>query len=81
MNFIRRIPAVKGVYGERIVVNSKLSDIYAFFKLISVWSDNNWLEPDGTTTTMWELPIGISITNNELIKNAIKRANINVEEG
>lgn len=80
-NFIKRIPAIEGIYGERIVINSKSKDLYSFFKLISAWSVNSWFEEDSSHTTTWELPIGVSVYNNEIIRNAIKKAGVNIEEG
>ena len=80
-NFIRRIPAVEGVYGERIVINSKVGDLYGFFKLISFCTSDSWIEEDNSFTVVWELPVGVSIDNNSLIRRAIKRAGVNIEEG
>ena len=77
---VRRFRAIKGCYGERLIVNTKHKEVWDYIKLISVWSNKTFEEPDGTQSIMYELPIGYS-ADDDLIRWALNKLNVVIEEG
>ena len=74
---IRRYPACC-CYGERYDVNNKDKEVFDFFEKICLWHQNSKLEEDYSVTVTFELPVGITYENSELLRYVLDKLNVNV---
>lgn len=73
---LTRYKAIPG-YGERVWVNNKDKEIYTFFDLISIWTDDSRWEDDDSISTLFELPVGFSFDScDRAMRLALDRLNI-----
>ena len=77
---IQRFPAIKGIYGERIGIDTRDKELVNFFHLVSLWrNDLKYDNETRTSTVIYELPIGVSIKDVPL-SLAIERLGVEVKE-
>lgn len=74
---IRRYPAFC-CYGERYDVNNKDKEVFDFFEKICLWHQDSKLEEDYSVTVTFELPVGITYENSELLRYVLDKLNVNV---
>ena len=77
---IQRFPAIEGIYGERIGIDTKDKELINFFHLVSLWKqDLKYDKETHISTIIYELPKGVSIKDVPL-SLAIERLGVEVEE-
>ena len=74
---IRRYPSYC-CYGERYDVNNKDKEVFDFFEKICLWHQDSKLEEDYSVTVTFELPVGITYENSELLRYVLDKLNVNV---
>lgn len=74
---IKRYPACC-CYGECYDVNNKDKEVFDFFENICLRHQNSKLEEDYSVTVTFELPLGITYENSELLRYVLDKLNVNV---
>ena len=74
---VQVIPGIVGTYGERVLVKNNDREVYNFFKLVSIWTSSSTLNPDGTVTTLFELPMKVSCFD-DFLSMILRRLNAEV---
>ena len=77
---IKRIPMVKGCYGERLLVDTKYEDVNNFVKLISLWANNSCQEEDNHCSILYELPVGVSVKTDSCLQLAFTRLGVDFQD-
>ena len=80
MKTIKRYCKAGNGYGERWAINSKDMELYNFFKLICLWTQDAKVEEDWSCTLIFELPLGITYDDCASIRLAIERLGYKVED-
>lgn len=77
---VKRIPMIKGCYGERLLVNTKYEDVNNFVKLISLWTNNSYQEEGNHRSVLYELPVGVSVKTNSCLQLAFTRLGVDFQD-
>lgn len=78
-NIIKKIPGIKGIYGNRYSVSGKYKKVIDVFKALSMWESG--CEYDGKYYVhTFELPFGHSIEENPLLMNLINGYKLRISE-